>query len=247
MTGLVLAAAVGTWCKREVAVNIEVWSDVVCPWCYIGKRRLESALEQFEHRDDVTVTWRSFELDPSTPKTLDQPLDELLARKYGTTVQQARQMQKRVEDAAAEEGITMRFDIARTGNTFDAHRVIHHAREAGRDADVKERLLQAYFTQGRPISDPDTLADIAGEAGLDRDAVRAMLDTDAHADAVREEERKAHGYGAGGVPFFVIDERYGVSGAQPSETLLKVMRTVHADSAPEVADADACDDDGCAI
>lgn len=228
-------------------MKIEVWSDVVCPWCYIGKRRLEAALAQFPQRDEVEVTYRSFELDPKAPVALDISLEEMLAQKYGMTAAQARQAQQRVVDTAAGEGITMRFDRAKTGNTFDAHRVIHHAREAGLDGAMKERLLAAYFTDGRAISDRDDLARLAGEVGLDEAAVRAMLDTDAHTTDVRDEERRAHAYGAGGVPFFVIDERYGVSGAQPTETLLQVLNKVQEERAPAVEAGPACDDDGCAI
>lgn len=228
-------------------MKIEVWSDVVCPWCYIGKRRLEAALAQFPQRDEVEVTFRSFELDPKAPVALDISLEEMLAQKYGMTAAQARQAQQRVVDTAAGEGITMRFDRAKTGNTFDAHRVIHHAREAGLDGAMKERLLAAYFTDGRAISDRDDLARLAGEVGLDEAAVRAMLDTDAYTTDVRDEERRAHAYGAGGVPFFVIDERYGVSGAQPTETLLQVLNKVQEERAPAVEAGPACDDDGCAI
>jgi len=229
-------------------MNIEVWSDVVCPWCYIGKRRLESALKQFEHRDDVTVTWRSFELNPNTPHRVEGPLVEALASKYGVPVSQAEQMMQRVTDAAAGEGITMRFDIAQTGNTFDAHRLIHHASESGLRSEMKERLLAACFTEGQAISDRAVLASLAADVGLDRDTALAMLESEGHAEAVRAEERQAQAYGAGGVPFFVIDQKYGVSGAQPSETLLQVLNTAHSERAPAVPTAsDACDEDGCAV
>lgn len=224
-------------------MKIEVWSDIVCPWCYIGKRRLEAAIAEFD--EPVEVEWRSFELDPRAPDKLDGPLVDALARKYRVPSAHAQQMMDRVVGVAAQEGLEMNFDAARTGNTFDAHRLIHHARAHGLAGEMKERLMQAYFTDGVLISDADALIELAGEVGLDPSKTRAMLDSDAHADAVRAEESAAHSMGAHGVPFFRIDGKFGVSGAQEASTLLLVFEQVRERRDAVVADGSVCDDDGC--
>lgn len=203
---------------------IEIWSDVVCPWCYIGKRRFEAALAQFAHRDAVAVVWRSFELDPQAPRVVEGSLNEMLAGKLGVSTAEAAEMNQRVTGLAAAEGLEYRLDRARPGNSFDAHRLIHLAAAHGRQADAKERLLRAYFTEGLPIGDHDTLAALGAELGLPGDEVRAMLAGDAYAADVRADERRAAGFGIGGVPFFVFGERYGISGAQPAALFLDGLR-----------------------
>jgi predicted DsbA family dithiol-disulfide isomerase len=208
--------------ERIASMKIEVWSDVVCPWCYIGKRRLERALEDFEQ--DVEVVWRSFELDPSAPTEPLGKLDEHLADKYGTTVDRAREMMDQMARTGAEEGVTMNFDRAQRGNTLDAHRILHFAATRGMQSEMKERLFRAYMTEGTAISDRTELADLAGEVGLDANEVRAMLETDAFVEDVRADELLARRIGVSGVPFFVIDGRFGVSGAQPSDVLLEGLR-----------------------
>jgi predicted DsbA family dithiol-disulfide isomerase len=208
--------------QRMAGMKIEIWSDVVCPWCYIGKRRLERALEGFEH--DVEVVWRSFELDPSAPTEPLGRLDEHLADKYGTTVERAKGMMDQMARTGAEEGVTLNFDRAQRGNTLDAHRVIHLAATRGIQSEMKERLFRAYMTEGKAISDRNELALLAGEVGLDAEEVRAMLETDAFVEDVRSDELRARRIGVSGVPFFVIDGRFGVSGAQPSEVLLEGLR-----------------------
>jgi predicted DsbA family dithiol-disulfide isomerase len=235
-------------------VKVEIWSDVVCPWCYIGKRRFEAALEGFQHRDDVEVVWRSFELDPSAEQT-GRPggSTERLAAKYGITIDAVLQMQQRVTDAAAGEGLDFHLDDAVPANTVDAHRVIHLAAREGKQGEMKERLLRAHFVDGEAVGEPDTLVRLAGEVGLDADAVRAVLATDELTDAVRADEAEARALGITGVPFFVVDRRYGVSGAQPSEQLLEVLSTAWTESHPlamvtsGATDADTCGPDGCAI
>src|SRR5215813_7315908 len=158
-------------------LTVEIWSDVVCPWCYIGKRRFESALERFEHRDAIEVEYRSFQLDPLAEKGRDGGLEERLARKYGVDLDRARAMNARVTRAAAGEGLAYRLDIARPGNTFDVHRLIHLAAAEGRQTAMKERAMAAYFTEGRPIADRDTLVELAAEVGLDRDRARRVLES----------------------------------------------------------------------
>ncbi len=219
-------------------MEIEIWSDVACPWCYVGKRRFEAALAQFEHRDEVEVVWRSFELDPQAPAERSGDRVAHLAQKYGMSLEQARESQQQMTDTAAGEGLTFRLDIARAGNTFDAHRVVHLAREHGLQDAVKERLLHAYFSEGELISDRETLVALGAEVGLAAEELRATLAGDRFAGEVREDERSAASLGISAVPTFVIDRAIGVSGAQPPETLLALLRRGWADQ-PGVAAASA--------
>lgn len=211
-------------------MRVEIWSDIVCPWCYIGKRRFESALAGFEKAADVEVVWRSFELNPNAPRQREGDLSEHLASKYGMTRERAAQLHDRITGLAAAEGLEYRLGVARPGNTFDGHRVIHLAAEHGLQGAAKERLLSAYFTEGEAIVDRETVARLASDIGLDRDEVRTMLEGDAFADAVRADEREAAELGIDGVPFFVFDRRYGVSGAQPSELIAKALETAWTES-----------------
>lgn len=213
-------------------MQIEIWSDVVCPWCFIGKRRLESALAQFDGRDDVTVRWRSFELDPGAPWERPESLDEHLAAKYGMSLPQAREFQRQMAEQAAGEGLGFRLDRARPGNSFDAHRVLHLAAERGVQDAAKERFLAAYLCEGEPVAEAETLARLAGEAGLDPDEARKVLAGDAYADAVRADEATARQLGVGGVPFFVFDRAFAVSGAQPAEVLAQALERARAARQP---------------
>ena len=235
-------------------MQVEIWSDVVCPWCYVGKRRFEQALARFPHADEVTVTFRSFELDPDAPASRTGTHDEHLARKYGLTVERARQLNEQMTQTAAAEGLDFHFERIRGGNTFDAHRLLHLARDRGLQLELKERLLLATFTEGEPVADRDALVRLAAEVGLDADEARRVLDSDAYADAVRGDERQAAAYGITGVPFFVVDAKYGVSGAQPAAVQLEVLQRAYGESTPLTlvqptagTDAAACDDDSCAV
>jgi len=233
-------------------VQVEIWSDVVCPWCAIGKRRFETALAAFEHRDEVEVRYRSFELDPTTPRTVEGNATRRLAEKYGIPLAQAETMQQRVIEQAAGEGLEFRFDKARPGNTVDAHRLLHLAADRGRQAELKERLLLAYFTEGEPIGDPDTLVRLAGQAGLDEGEARSLLESDKYLAEVREDQATARALGISGVPFFVLDRKFGVSGAQPAELLLEALRQAYAAAHPlsmvqAGTDGNACDDGSCAV
>jgi predicted DsbA family dithiol-disulfide isomerase len=209
-------------------VKIEVWSDVVCPWCYIGKRRLEHALRDFEHADEVEVTWRSFQLNPDTPKGTAVPTMEYLASRFGP---QSAGMTGRVAELARAEGLDFDFDAALTVNTLDAHRVLHLANDLGVGDAAKERLLRAHFTEGADLSDPDVLVGLLGEVGVDQGRARAVLASREYAEAVRDDFEEAERLGANGVPFFVIDRKYGISGAQPAEAFLHALRTAYADEA----------------
>jgi predicted DsbA family dithiol-disulfide isomerase len=202
-------------------MKVEIWSDVVCPWCYIGKRRFEAALARFEHRDEVEVVWKSFELDPDAPAVREGTSAEHLARKYGMTPEQTAASQARLTGLAAEEGLSYRLEATRGGNTFDAHRLIHLAASEGRGDEMKERLMLAYFTEGVAVGDRDELVRLGEELGLT--GVREGLESDAFADAVREDEREARQFGIGGVPFFVVDRYYGVEGAQSADYILATL------------------------
>jgi predicted DsbA family dithiol-disulfide isomerase len=203
-------------------MQVEIWSDVVCAWCYIGKRRFEEALASFAGRDDVEVTWRSFELDPEGSR---EPisLTRQLAEKYDIDADEAAERHARATRTAAGVGLELHLDRALSGNTFDAHRVIHLARAKGLQAEAQERLFRAYFSEGRPISDRETLAELGGSVGLDADEVRGMLESDRFADEVREDELTASRFGITGVPFFVLDRRLAMSGAQPAEVMLAAL------------------------
>ena len=204
-------------------LTVEIWSDVVCPWCYVGKRRFEHALEQFAHRDQVELTWRSFQLDPSAPPERAHSSAEHLAAKYGMSVEQAQETNAQMTELAAGEGLEYHLDRTRGGNSFDAHRLIHLAAAHGRQDEMKERLMRAYFTEGEPLGDTDILVRLAADVGVDEQQARAALEGEAYADAVHADEELAARIGIRGVPFFVLDRRYGVSGAQPAELLLQAL------------------------
>jgi predicted DsbA family dithiol-disulfide isomerase len=235
-------------------MQVEIWSDIVCPWCYIGKRRFERALASFEHADSVAVSYRSFELDPAAPASRSGSHAEHLARKYGMSVEQAEQLdQKMTERAAAEsEGLDFNFDVMRGGNTFDAHRLLHLAKERGVQVEMKERLMRATFTDGLPIADKSTLADLAAEVGVPADDARDALEGDAYAIAVRRDEEQAARYGIAGVPFYVADGKFAVSGAQPTEVFQQMLHRAYEESNPltlvSSAGSDAeCEGGSCAI
>ena len=209
-------------------MKIDIWSDIVCPFCYIGKRRLEAAVAQFEHSDEVEVTWHSFELDRGAVAVSDVPLVDLVASKYGTTREQAIAQHRSMAHAAAELGLEFSWETARYGNTFDAHRVVHLAAEQGLADAAHERLMRAYFTEGLAVGDRETLVRLAGEIGLDAVAVRDMLESDDYGNHVRSDEATAKMLGIGSVPFFVFDRKYGVSGAQPVEVFTQALETAWA-------------------
>jgi predicted DsbA family dithiol-disulfide isomerase len=205
-------------------MHVEIWSDIACPWCYVGKRRFEAALAAFEHRDEVTVTWRSFELDPQAPAVRSVDSAAHLAQKYGMTREQAQESQRRLAGVAAADGLDMRFDLARGGNTFDAHRLVHLAEAHGVQDAMTERLMRAYFTEGELIGDADALARLALEVGLPEDEVRDVLATDRYAAEVRDDERTAASLGIHAVPFIAVDRRIGAAGARPPEALGELLR-----------------------
>jgi predicted DsbA family dithiol-disulfide isomerase len=204
-------------------MRVDIWSDIVCPWCYIGNARFSHALADFEHRDEVEVVPRSFELDPSIPEGRPTPILDVLASKYGMSPAQAQQAEGRVAALAEAEGLDFTADRA-LGNTFDAHRLVHLGREHGAAERVSRDLYHAYFGEGRSVFDQDALVGLAAGAGLDPDGARLALENGSYADDVRADEDQARRLGITGVPFCVLDGKYGVSGAQPTETFAQALR-----------------------
>lgn len=202
-------------------LRVDVWSDLACPWCYLGKRRLDAAIARLPSPGDVKVVWRSFELDPEAARVRRTKTSYAarLARKYRMTPSQARARVELMVSLGKKEGITFRFDRVRPGNTFDAHRVLHLARERGVQGAVKERLMHAYFGEGAALGERTALVRLAGEAGLDPAEVRRVLAGEAHADAVRADEEEAVRNGIHSVPFLVVAETYAVMGAQPVDVM----------------------------
>lgn len=227
-------------------MKIEVWSDVVCPFCFLGRKNLQAALGQYEHADEVSVHWRSFQLDPSAEPGEPGSTAAGLAAKYQMPIAEAEANQDRLRQSGAQVGIDFRWDLVRPDNTFDAHRLVHIVAErAPEQVDaLVGRLFEAHFTEGAAVSDHEVLAGIAAELGIDADQVRAALAGDDGTEAVRQDLAQAQAYGISGVPFFVIDQAYGVSGAQPPEVLVAAMEQAReAAAAGTVPEPDGDDHD----
>lgn len=205
-------------------MKVEIWSDVVCPWCYVGKRRFETALRQFEHKDEVTVEWKSFQLDPSVPRGSDEPVMGWLTKKLRTTEAQVRAMNKNLEGLARAEGLDYHLDTARTAHTIDAHRMLHLAKAKGLADAAEERFFRAQFTENLALGDHETLVRLMRDIGVNEAEVRGALASDAFAADVEADLEAARELGIGGVPCFVIDRTFGVSGAQDPEVLLGALR-----------------------
>ncbi|MFP3990466.1 DsbA family oxidoreductase [Streptomyces sp. E11-3] len=235
-------------------MRVEIWSDIACPWCYIGKARFEKGLKAFAHSDQVEVVHRSFELDPDRPQGDTAPVIDLLAKKYGRTREEAQAMEEHVASNAHAEGLDYRTEGRDHGNTFDIHRLLHLARDRGRQDALLNLAYRANFAEERSVFDPEVLVTLAVEAGLDEAEVRAVLaDGAAYADEVRADEREAAELGATGVPFFVLDRRFGVSGGQPAEVFTQALEQAWGNRAPLRTVAatpgagEACGPDGCEV
>nr|WP_263326337.1 DsbA family oxidoreductase [Neobacillus sp. Marseille-Q6967] len=240
-------------------MKIEVWSDFVCPFCYIGKRRLEEALSQFPQRDTVEVEFKSFELDPNSPTYNGRSIHEALAAKYGMTIEQAKQANTGVGQQAAGVGLTFNFDDMKPTNTFDAHRLAKFAKTKGKEIEktITEKLLNAYFSEGKNISDHETLANIAEASGIDRvEALNVLNDQNLYANDVRIDEAIAQQYKITGVPFFILNQKYAISGAQPTTTFTSALQKVWEEENPAPVFEDlstvnaedaSCVDGNCAI
>lgn len=223
MLSLAQAPMTDTNATRTSMLTVQIWSDVVCPFCYIGKREFENALARFPHKDSVQVEWKSFELDPNAPATSDENTYTMLARKYGMSIADAKARVGSVTDRARSVGLDYNFEATVIANSFQAHRVIQLAKTKGLGDVAEERLFKAYFTEGANIGDPATLVRLGTEIGLDAAAVNELLAGDAYAEAVRRDESEAQHFGIRGVPFFAIDRKYGISGAQSADHFLGAL------------------------
>ncbi|ANB61922.1 DsbA family oxidoreductase [Anoxybacteroides amylolyticum] len=234
-------------------MKIEVWSDFVCPFCYIGKRRLEQALASFPHRENVEIIFRSFELDPNAKKETPLSIHEIIAQKYGISVDEAKRVNTDISKQAEAIGLTFHFETMKPTNTFDAHRLAQYAKEKGKLDEVVERLFYAYFTESKRISDRDVLLVIAESVGLDRQETEAMLDGGRYAEHVREDEAIAAQLGVRGVPFFVLNQKYAISGAQPVEVFRQALEKVWTEEQQSSSlqslteEGGTCTDGNCAI
>jgi predicted DsbA family dithiol-disulfide isomerase len=231
-------------------MKVEIWSDVVCPFCYIGKRKFENALAQFGPRGEVQVEWKSFQLTPDFVPTPGESIHASLAKKKGVPEAEGRRMNDYMTQAAKEVGLDYQFDKAIPANTFLAHQLIHFAAHNGQQGAMKERLFAAYYLEGQNLNDVDTLVKLAAEIGLDADAARQALAAGTYANEVRRDEYEAQQIGVRGVPFFVFDDKYAVSGAQPSEVFAEVLDKVWEEAHPKtqpvlLTDGPACGPDGC--
>ncbi|HEX6593178.1 MAG TPA: DsbA family oxidoreductase [Bacillota bacterium] len=235
-------------------MRIEVWSDFICPFCYIGKRTLEKALERFPHRESVFVEFKSYELEPNAEKQPRQNIYETLTRKYNVTVEKAKKMNDDLVEKAATIGLTYNLDTIRPTNTFDAHRLVKHAAQYGKGNEMTERLFKAYFTESKLISDHTFLIELATELDLNREEVTALLGSCRNTSRVRDDEEQAREMGAEEIPFFVFNDEYALAGAQPVEVFTEVleyvwkeekeqpkMRRLH----PNIRGTTYCTDDGC--
>lgn len=204
-------------------MTIEIWSDVLCPWCYIGKRQFENALAEFPHREKVDVIWKSYELDPNSPKNQGIGSYDMLAKKYGVSREQSIEMHNNVTERAKSLGLEYNFEKVLPTNSFDAHRLTHLAKEHNLQYEMIERLSKAYFTNGKDISKYEVLKELAKEIGLDENIVSKMLNNNEFSKEVRADEQEAKNLGISGVPFFVLNRKYGISGAQGSQVFLEAL------------------------
>ena len=225
-------------------LKVEIWSDVMCPFCYIGKRRFENALEQFEHKDTVEVVWKSYQLDPSMKSNTGKSLNEYLAERKGISIDRSEQMHQQMTDMAKELGLEYNFDKAVIGNSFDAHRLSHLAKKAGVQDALEEALFKAYFTEGKNIADKETLLQMGITIGLDAEAVKETLDSTAFAPEVQHDIYEASQIGVRGVPYFVLGDKYAVSGAQHSETFLGALQQTWNETMTETIDGPVYGPDG---
>lgn len=227
-------------------MRIEIWSDIFCPFCYIGKRRFESALQQFENKSEVEVIYRSFELNPNAKKHYDEDMNALIAKKYGVSYEKAKENNDNIVKQAAESGLTFRFDTIVPSNSFDAHRLIHFAAQHGKMEEMTEELFKAYFTDSKNISDHEILAEIAETVGLNKEETLSVLSSTNYAKEVRADEEEANRLGITSVPFFVFDRKFAVSGAQPMEVFLDALTKAWKDGDELINLENSSEVEGCA-
>jgi predicted DsbA family dithiol-disulfide isomerase len=228
-------------------MKVDIWSDIRCPFCYIGKRKFEMALAQFEHKGKVEVEWHSFELDPDMKTQPGKNVYEYLAERKGISREQSEKMHVQLIHTAKEVGLNYNFDNAVIANSFDAHRLTQLAKSKGLGDESEEALFIAYFTDGKDISDTNTLVELGVKIGLEKTEVEQMLNSNAFADVVREDEAMAQSIGVNGVPFFVLNNKYAVSGAQAPDTFLEALQQTWKETVtenePNATDA-SCSVDG---
>lgn len=226
-------------------ISIDIWSDIACPWCYIGKRNLEAGLAETASDADapqVDITFHSFELSPDTPVDFEGDEIDFLAGHKGMPREQVAQMLDNVTNVAKNAGLDYRFDLLKHTNTVKAHELLHHAKTVGLQHEMEERLMSAYFTEGKHVGRVDDLVELAVEVGLDAESTREALNSERHLPAVRQDQAQAQAYGIQGVPFFVINGQYGISGAQPPATFANVLRDLWSKRNEPVADGAAPQD-----
>jgi len=231
-------------------MNVEIWSDVMCPFCYIGKRKFEKALEQFPHKDDIKIIWKSFQLDPSTVTDPSLNTIENLRLKKGWSKEQAAETIAHVADIAKQVGLDFNFDKAVVANSFDAHRLSHLAKKYNKQNELEEKLFSAYFTEGKNTADHETLLKIALEIGMDKAEVTQLLKGNIFANEVHQDVEQAQQIGVRGVPFFVLNQKYAISGAQESDSFLQALHKAYNETKLVVLsndDAAVCGPDGCVV
>lgn len=229
-------------------MKVEIWSDVMCPFCYIGKRKFESALKQFNHSDNIEIVWKSFQLDPEMKTDATKSTHEYLADRKGWTLDYAKQVSAHVTNLAKEVGLEYNFDKSKVANSFNAHRVAHLAKLSGVGDAMEEVLFKAYFTEGKNIDDKATLVELGNSIGLNSAEVESVLNSNLYTDEVNNDIEEAQQVGVKGVPFFVIDRKFAVSGAQPSEVFLNALNKAWTEQKPELntgADASCGIDGNC--
>lgn len=228
-------------------MKVEIWSDIVCPFCYIGKRKFENALKDFEHKDKVEIVWRSFQLDPDMKFIPGQSVHQYLANRKGVTLEKGKEMNDYMSGIAKEVGLQYNFDIAIINNTLNAHRLLHLAQKNDLQDETKEALFVAYYTQGKDVGDTETLVAIGESVGLPAYEIRTMLQSDEYINEVQLDQYRAQQVGAQGVPFFVFNNKYAISGAQPTDTFAEVLNKVWDEEKPVVdvsASAEFCSPEG---
>jgi predicted DsbA family dithiol-disulfide isomerase len=238
--------------KMENKLKIQIWSDIMCPYCYIGKRRIEGALAEFPHAANVEIEWKSFQLDASFIASEADNMVEHLAEKYRKDKAWAQEMMDSMTQNAKNSGLDFHFEKAIMANSFNAHRLLHLAKKHNKSNELEELLFKAYLTDGKNINNLDTLSELGIEAGLDKNEIETVLHSDAYAEAVKQDIEMAQNVGVQGVPFFVFDNKYAVSGAQHVETFVKTLEKVweEGDFKPTVTlietnDGSSCGIDGC--
>lgn len=232
-------------------MKIEVWSDFACPFCYIGKTRFEQALNEFKQKNEVEVIYKAYQLNPNAPKQMVGDAVQTFAKSHGMSANDAKQRLKMFEQNAKSVGLTYNYDIIQMTNTFDAHRVAKYANQFGLEPKLTTRLMKAYFTDGKNVADKNTLIELSVEVGLNEEAVRKVIEENQFADQVKSEMMEARQVGVQGVPFFVINRKYGISGAQATDYFLQALKQIYEEEKPiqklEADESASCSDDECGI